>query len=119
MRKGCIFGAGFGPYPICYQYPAVRRFSCSLNTTQLANSRGGSLTSLQQRLVKAGGRLIKQARYYWLLLAEGHLHWRLFFQEKLNGQVHQVFEGDAYANSLKRPLSFFLPCTLHSDSWRK
>jgi len=28
-----------------------------------------SLTSLQQRLVKTGGRLIKHARYYWLLLA--------------------------------------------------
>jgi hypothetical protein len=26
-----------------------------------------SLTSLQQRLVKAGGRLVKHARYYWLL----------------------------------------------------
>jgi hypothetical protein len=26
-----------------------------------------SLTSLQQRLVKASGRLVKQARYYWLL----------------------------------------------------
>jgi hypothetical protein len=37
-----------------------------------------SLTSLQQRLVKAGGRLIKHARYYWLLLAEGHLTRRLF-----------------------------------------
>ena len=32
-----------------------------------------SLTSLQQRLVKTGGRLIKLARYYWLLLAESHL----------------------------------------------
>jgi hypothetical protein len=31
-----------------------------------------SLTSLQQRLVKTGGRLIKHARYYWLLLAESH-----------------------------------------------
>ena len=31
-----------------------------------------SLTSLQQRLVKTGGRLIKHARYYWLLLAENH-----------------------------------------------
>ena len=31
------------------------------------------LTSLQQRLVKTGGRLIKHARYYWLLLAESHL----------------------------------------------
>ena len=29
-----------------------------------------SLTSLQQRLVKAGGRLVKHSRYYWLLLAE-------------------------------------------------
>jgi hypothetical protein len=32
-----------------------------------------SLTSLQQRLVKAGGRLVTHARYYWLMLAEGHL----------------------------------------------
>src|SRR6266550_4027983 len=37
-----------------------------------------SLTSLQQRLVKTGGRLVNHARYYWLLLAEGHLHRRLF-----------------------------------------
>ena len=37
-----------------------------------------SLTSLQQRLVKIGGRLIKHARYYWLLLAESHLTRRLF-----------------------------------------
>ena len=37
-----------------------------------------SLTSLQQWLVKTGRRLIKHARYYWLLLAEGHLHRRLF-----------------------------------------
>ena len=36
-----------------------------------------SLTSLQQRLVKTGGRLIKHAGYYWLLLAEGHLTRRL------------------------------------------
>jgi hypothetical protein len=33
---------------------------------------------LQQRLVKTGGRLVKHARYYWLLLAEGHLTRRLF-----------------------------------------
>jgi len=32
-----------------------------------------SLTSLQQRLVKTGGRLVKHARYCWLMLAEGHL----------------------------------------------
>ncbi len=29
------------------------------------------------RLVKTGGRLIKHARYYWLLLAESHLTRRL------------------------------------------
>jgi len=37
-----------------------------------------SLTSLQQRLVKTGGRLVKHARYYWLLLAEGYLTRRVF-----------------------------------------
>ena len=37
-----------------------------------------SLTSLQQLLVKTGGRLLKHARYYWLLLAEAHLLRRLF-----------------------------------------
>jgi hypothetical protein len=37
-----------------------------------------SLTSLQQRLVKTGGRLIQHARYYWLLLAESHVTSRLF-----------------------------------------
>jgi hypothetical protein len=33
-----------------------------------------SVTSLQRRLVKTGGRLLRHARYYWLLLAESH--WR-------------------------------------------
>jgi hypothetical protein len=37
-----------------------------------------SLTSLQQRLMKTGGRLIKHARYYWLLLAASHLTRQLF-----------------------------------------
>ncbi len=37
-----------------------------------------SLTSLQQRLVKTGGRLVKHARYYWLLLAEGQLNRKRF-----------------------------------------
>lgn len=37
-----------------------------------------SLTSLQQRLIKTGGRLVKHAHYYWLLLAESHLTRRLF-----------------------------------------
>jgi hypothetical protein len=33
---------------------------------------------LQQRLVKTGGRLVKHARYYWLMLAESHLTRRFF-----------------------------------------
>ena len=37
-----------------------------------------SSTSLQRRLVKTGGRLVKHARYYWMLLAEGYLSRRLF-----------------------------------------
>jgi hypothetical protein len=37
-----------------------------------------SLTSLQQRLAKTGGRLFKHPRCYWLLLAEGHLNRRRF-----------------------------------------
>ena len=36
------------------------------------------MTTLPQRLVKTGGRLVKHARYYWLLLAESHLTRRLF-----------------------------------------
>ena len=32
-----------------------------------------SLTSLQQRLVKTGARLVRHARYYWLFLAESYL----------------------------------------------
>lgn len=39
---------------------------------------GWSLTSLQQRLVKTGGRLVKHVRYYRRLLAESHLTRRLF-----------------------------------------
>ena len=37
-----------------------------------------SLTSLQQRLVKTGGWLVKHARYYWLMLAEGNFTPQLF-----------------------------------------
>src|ERR1700722_1632379 len=44
-----------------------------------------SLTSLQQRLVKTGGRLIKHACYYRLLLAESHLIRRLF-----GGMLRQI-----------------------------
>jgi hypothetical protein len=38
----------------------------------------GALTNLKQRLVKTGGRLVKHARHYWLLLADSHLTRRLF-----------------------------------------
>jgi hypothetical protein len=37
-----------------------------------------NLGNLWRRLVRTGGRLIKHARYYWLLLAESHLMRRLF-----------------------------------------
>jgi hypothetical protein len=37
-----------------------------------------SLTSLQQRLFKTGGRLIRHARYFTLQLAESYLTWPLF-----------------------------------------
>jgi hypothetical protein len=37
-----------------------------------------SLTSLQQRLVWSGGRLIEHPRFYWLIWAESHLTRRLF-----------------------------------------
>jgi hypothetical protein len=37
---------------------------------QAARSDRWLLTSLPQRLVKTGGRLMRQARYYWLLLVE-------------------------------------------------
>ena len=40
--------------------------------------RSGLLTSLQQRLVKTAGRLLKHARYCWLMLAESHLTRWLF-----------------------------------------
>ena len=39
-----------------------------------------SLTSLQQRLFKTGGRLIRHARYFILQLAESHLTQTLFGQ---------------------------------------
>ena len=42
--------------------------------------RNWSLTSLQQRLFKTGGRLIRHARCFILQLAESHLTRRLFGQ---------------------------------------
>ena len=56
-----------------------------------------SLTSLQQRLMKTGGRLVKHARYYWLLLAEGHLNRRLF-----GDMLHRIW-GAAAAERVALP----------------
>ena len=47
-----------------------------------------SLTRLQQRLFKTGGRLIRHARYYILRLAESHLRPRLF--EQVLGRVERL-----------------------------
>ena len=46
-----------------------------------------SLTSLQQRLVKTGGRLVKHARYYCLLLAESGLTRRLPDRVRADGAM--------------------------------
>jgi hypothetical protein len=59
-----------------------------------------SLTSLQQRLVKTGGRLIKHARYYWLLLAEGHLTRRLFGAMVRRGpESSEVIRQEGFAHN--------------------
>jgi hypothetical protein len=60
-------------------HASLSRIRYRLGTRLLPQRIGNwSLTSLQQRLVKTGGRLVKHARYYWLLLAESHLTRRLF-----------------------------------------
>ncbi|MBM3758469.1 MAG: transposase, partial [Acidobacteria bacterium] len=51
---------------------------CSLGRVLPKQIENWSLTSLQHRLVETGGRLVKRARYYWLMLAESHLTRRLF-----------------------------------------
>ena len=38
---------------------------------------------VRSRLLKTGGQLVQHARYYWLLLAEGHLN-RMLFSEMLS-----------------------------------
>jgi hypothetical protein len=46
---------------------------------QLSNQNLGWMTAQYAlTVVKTGGRLIKHARYYWLLLAGSHLTRRLF-----------------------------------------
>ena len=50
-----------------------------------------SLTSLQQRLVRTGGRLLKHARYYWLLLA-GSGSLRRSQEAAMNNSVSSIKE---------------------------
>ena len=74
-------GRYFRPAPGCFQIQV--RLWLSILAHNLGNLwrrltlPGGienwSLTSMQQRLVKTGGRLVKHARYFRLMLAEGHL----------------------------------------------
>ena len=47
-----------------------------------------SLTSLQQRLFKTGGRLIRQARYFILQVAESPLTRNLF--EQILGRIERL-----------------------------
>ena len=88
---------------ICHRFRSnEERFWLSVLTYNLGNLwrrlvlptriENWSLTSLQQRLVKTGGRLIKHARYYWLLLAESHLTRRLF------GSMVRCIDALAVAN---------------------
>jgi len=48
--------------------------------TSIALIQSRSLTSLQQRLFKTGGRLIRHARYFVLQLAESYLTGSLFLR---------------------------------------
>ena len=40
--------------------------------------------------MKTGGRLVKYARYYWLLLAESHLTRRRFGSEVLHFHINSL-----------------------------
>ena len=44
----------------------------------LLNLIAPTILSAPEPLMKTGGRLVKHARYYWLLLAEGHPDRKLF-----------------------------------------
>jgi Domain of unknown function (DUF6933) len=73
--RSVLQGIGAGPNVVGREVREVGSFAIGVT----ANRRVlGSLTSLQRRLVKTGGRLIQHARYNWLLLAESHLTRRLF-----------------------------------------
>ncbi len=60
--------------------PVVIRSQTNLVLVRVVvrDAQGNAVTSPQRRLVKSGGRLVKHARYHWLLLTESHLTRRLF-----------------------------------------
>jgi hypothetical protein len=62
-----------------------------------------SLTSLQQRLVRTGGRLIKHARHSWLMLAESHLTRRLFGSLARRIDAPAVATGQRVGNDTAKP----------------
>jgi hypothetical protein len=59
-----------------------------------------SLTSLQQRLVKAGGRLVKHVRH-WLFLAEGHLNRQQFTAMLSRNRAAAGADGIADASQVR------------------
>ena len=59
----------------------------------------------QQRLVKTGGRLLKDSRYYWLLLAESRLTRRLF------GTMLQRIWALPYPQAQARRLAHSVPAS--------
>ena len=82
-----------------------------------------SLTSLQQRLIKTGGRLIRHARYFTLQLAESYLTGPLFRQilrriERLawhptcSGQTTRRAAGPAGGGSVATGGDDWPPCVV-------
>ena len=77
-------------FPIQFSSPKKRASICAKDSAPAAlnpNTYKGTSgqesdrkprPSLQQRLVKTDGRLLKHARYYWLLRADSHLTRRGF-----------------------------------------
>jgi hypothetical protein len=58
-------------------------------------------------LVKTGGRLVKHARYYWLLLAESHLTRRLF--GAMVGRIAALPVATGQREAVDAPKSGWLP----------
>jgi hypothetical protein len=76
------YATGYGQETLQGESPfktVIKGCSSKVLTCELATIRPETVQPVRnRRLVKTGGRLIKHARYYWLLLAESHLTRRLF-----------------------------------------